>query len=398
MAGERSQFYVLNIDDEDAFGVANAAPSYVSLPCHDLATSFAREALPDKTVRIDRGEQVPIAGAKRASTFSFKAYASGLGTAAASTVLATQTPLGRIINSVFGTEVLGTGAVIKTAGGHVLTPTIATTGVIAANTWVGVVLSATYGTVWRKVASVAADAGGDTLTLSYALPEAPANGAIVYSSATYQWTDAVLTAKSFQAQLLNPSTDRKHLALGCYPNKIALEKLAPTQLGELSFDVMLSDYTDAESAALTNTTPSTKGAWMDSQAEIVPFGTTTYSANYRYALRDLQWSVTRGLVPRPDPHGTNGMSQWDESGDPAFELSVTLAINDDWGDAFAAGTYYHAFFAQCRTAGKFCGIAFAKIFVKEEPTIIDEGGIMAQNVKFGVMTGVTAPLAILGQG
>lgn len=399
MTAERTAFRHLAAETEAAWATRNGGGITTKIPAWDISTTgLKREALPDQSTRDDTGHQPPIIGPMSGSTLGFKTYFSGLETAAANTVTAAQTPIGKLLKSAIGTEVLGTGSKGHSAPGTVSAPVIATTGVISADTIVGLT-TATYGVQWRHVETVTT-AAQDVLNLSYDLPEAIAQDAVVYATASYKWLDDVPTASSLQLQIGTERADSSREAYGCMVDTLTGEKVGPAQLAALGWGLKVHDWTDAQAVTLGAATPSTgKSPWYNAQLDMVPYGTTAYSAAYKLKVIDFGFAINRGLVADPDPHDAQGVAAWLAGAGPCVTFDITTRITDDWRDAFAAGSTFTMLMATSRTPGK-AGIIWAReVVVLEEPTDGDSNGMYTCSFKLGVKANAAStPNLIMAQG
>jgi hypothetical protein len=137
---------------------------------------------------------------------------------------------------------------------------------------------------------------------------------------------------------------------------------------------------------------------MDSQLELIPYGTTAYSASYRYRVKSFELSLKNGLVADPDPHASDAVGAWLCNGEPCVEMTVSFAGDDAWRDALTAGSSWTAIVTNGREPGKTGGMFARRIHLVDEPVDSDEGGLLVTTCKFGLTCGFTAPGVVFFQG
>lgn len=401
--GQRSAHYTINVEEEDAYGVENGSHGFKIIPATSFEESFRHDALPDETVRNDVGEHEPIPGSKAGSEFGFTFNTAGgpvlsARTAAGNGVTAAQTPEGVIYKSGIGTEILGTGDTVNSSPSptatvfkfNTQTPTQTTTIMF------GVVISGVV--EWRP-----GTISSGTVTLLYGLSAAPDTGAIVYACASYQLTNDISSARSFAAQILTDESTEKWLALGCYPSSIEISG-TPGEVASVSVMAQCLSWTDAESDSLASPIKPVSNAWVGSHAIIIPrTDGSAYAAGHAHKLRDFTAAVARGLILRPDPNSAEGFCDFDTNGDPVFSMSTThssaeYVSGSSWRDAFLSGTAFHGIFSFGNAAGETLVLYVTDIHVREMPVNGDDGGIKTTSVVWGLTTGTTAPMVVLGLG
>lgn len=393
MAGERSQFYNVHAQTEATFNTTLGAQPNLALSCWNLSHSFTEEALDDETARTDLGEYAKIVGSMKASTFGFDTHAAGLGTAADDGVTATATPLSPYLLGGIGTEQLSDGD-ISSAVTSSMDIDLTDAAAIITNTIAGFQMpSGTY--EWRPVVNTAG-----TLVPVYALSVSPTVGHIIYGTASYQMVNAVVEASSLQAQVVTDRSDEKYLAMGCFPTSIGLSRTAPGELPVVSLANVCASWTDGETDPLETTTANAVSPWMDSEALIIPFGTTVFSATYARKLRSIEWTLDRQLQPTPDPNSAQGLCMWEDPGNPILSLNVTVPIDDQWRDDWtaAATVYYTGLFTFGSTPGKTSVLFVRKMHLMAPPETTEDSGIMAMNLQFAMTTGAAVPQIIFAQG
>lgn len=400
MATPRQQFFQVQVDQPEAsFAVENAGhpgswQHSVPVIGGSLSHNFIEVSLPDESVRIDRGSHVPIRGPKSTTVYSFQHYASGLGTAAGDGVAAVGTPFGAYLESGFGTEILDTG--VLTSGTPTDISITIASATITTNTIAGFDLGASTGIVWRPVT-----VSGSVLTPWYALPSAPATGAIVYGAASYQWLDQVLLAESMQAEITTEHADTVYLALGCYPTRFELGNAVPGGLPMWTVNNVVTDYSqESGGGSPAHVAPASKEAYMAQFVEIVPNAAfpIAYSAANRRKLRNLTVTLDRALVGEPDPNASQAVCGWEDAGAQVTNIQFTISVDDAWRAAWTNGTEYTCIFHLGRTPAFASVLAFRQVHLTEHPTDGDEGGVMTINGTFGDTAGITEPRFIYAQG
>lgn len=396
MAGEASQHYMFEVSDETNFGLTGT-PSWGAVRAWDVQPTFAREKLENQAAKQRRGTFAPAAGSEKVSGVAFSTYAEGLETAAGDGVTASQTTLGQLFEASVGTEVLGTGTTIDTSGGNVLTPTVVDASGIGAHTWVGFDFDDTTDAIrWRPVRSKASE----VLTLVYGLPNASADADVVYSSASYQMVDQLPEASSKQFRRTATRQDRNYVLNGCLAGSLAMPSVAPSAEPILNWDFRATNATKDGSSTLEPVDPPSPGPLLSTEFAIIPYGTTTYSANYQYDYYSVEWALDNGLVERPGPHNASGVSMWDTPAGGALTFTATLPADDKWKDSFAAKDEFSILFCGSRVAGQFFGLWIDRVHIDDEPQDTDNDGILTTTVVFALSASTVTgrPGFIIGQG
>lgn len=352
---------------------------------------------PGRTVQylneITKGIPGPMSG-----SISFDVYLTGHG---ASTSGATAvTDLGTLLGVVLGGSVVSFAAGTTDAGAGAST----STNIVTAASGTGA-----PGGLFRVGAK--GDAGGDgqwnvidthTLTAlvpEFALPAAPANGAVVYSAENVYTietpTSGAITGQRFQWFTANT----QWTAHGCYPTAISITGLNPGEIPKASITFGVSWFEPRadsfpEATALTTFTPAPVAAGS--------FNLQTYGTTTRNALSFRSFSVDLGLgvVPIPGPDGNNAYQKW--VGATRTPTTVKFTVVIDAGAASTSPTYWtnfltnnahHALASLSTGIGSAIAIYFAYcVYDGPRPTQIDSDGLNRVSLMFraGTDTAETA--------
>jgi hypothetical protein len=410
MANERADFTQIDVEAETAFGVLNAGPAWIGLPCWDNNDDgLERTLYPEGAYRTDRGEHEKVIGPQNASTFNFKTYFTGMGQpytpawGAGSTKIAVQTPLGCLLKAALGSETLDTGTLVLAASSATAV-NVADEALITADAIVGVkFLAGSNGTVWRHVESKTAGPPTDILNLSYGLPGSPAADDIVYATASYKM---VLdpSASSLQFRRLKENQESGYHAFGCKPDVVGIEKLKGGELMILSFANKVASYDDTITGVPVTPTLPTKVPWMDAQLELIPYDPatgliiSTYSATYKMRCKSFDLSFKNSLIADPDCHAVSGVGAWLCQGEPSLEINMTLAPGRAMRDALTIGKHWAMILTNGRLPGRTAGIFARKVMLIAEPKHTKDGGLAATQCKFGLKCGALDPSIVFFQG
>src|SRR5688500_1832643 len=169
--------------------------NYEDVPCQGVAqVTLTRDENDPMIVQQFLDQHSEKVVGRRSWSLSFTCNLASTGTAAGSTVAAISDVLGTMLKAVMGGENLSTGTTVNDAGAAVtdydLTATAGwVSGVVGGTTISGAVQ-------WRPVKTLA----GSNITHALATTAAPANGAVVYGSACYSFTEDPDTSLQFIVQ------------------------------------------------------------------------------------------------------------------------------------------------------------------------------------------------------
>lgn len=381
MAGERSKYFNVNVENELTFATALGAQPDQLLPTREgtLSYNFRPEVLADDTTRNTPGEHPPIAGSKVGSTLDFGTHFHGI---TRTTGTPQRAAIGDLLVGFMGVERIfddDTVAVGTDQENFTLTTQSALT--LTGTVWVGCDLTGA-GVEWRPGTLTSG-----AFVLDYGFSVTPTASDTIYGTASYQFaSDPGDSVNSFQAQVLTDEPEEKYLALGCIANSVTLS-FGNRQVPTLDFSCLVTDWTDAESDFITNITPPLKSPWFASQCILIPHADSTYDASDQLPVKGaLTATITRGFIPRDDPNASQGSSNWDSPGDPALDLGFSVVTQDRFRDQFGlvADQQYHMIVTSGSVAGRTAGIYFGKVHLKDYPAPADQGGIMIHNLSFGL--------------
>ncbi len=376
---------------ETTFNTVNVG-GLAQLPAWDIDVSgMDQELLPDETARVDVGDNDVILGTKSISTVGFKCYFSGLLAAAADTIAAVQTPLGKLFKQCVGTETLDTGTSIKAATpGTAGLPQLTVPGSLHDDCVMGVATTA-YGTVWRPIESIS----GFVATLMYELPETPVSGRICYAAANYFLVNDN-SAQSLHCRLVTERSDQQYDATGCFVESFSMAELRPTKLGTLSWKLKVASWVDTPTPTLAAPVIPGKSPWMDSWVEVIPFGTfpIVYNVLWRRRLRSVSFDVNRQPMGDPSSDASDGVAGWEPGGGPFFRLKMKVNATDDWRDDLAIGQNYLIIVTFGRTPGRMGGFYVRKANLQGFPKNSSDSKRDTVDLVFGVKAGFASAGAL----
>jgi hypothetical protein len=328
-------------------------------------------------------------------SFTIRLHAPGHGSAVTGAFAATA--LETLLGYVHGVLTSCAGTTINTAGATITNlPVAAASGNPAG------------GIVWTGVRG---DGGGDgqpavisshaanAMPLLTALPNAPANGAVVYGGGLLHpnETPTSMAVTTIRAQLL--TANHCYNVHGCYPTQIVYEGQNPGELLTVAITFAVSRWSDAAPTFPTGTAatavpiqPNARGS-LYVQAR----GTTTRQT---YVCRSFRMTIDIGIRGEAGPGGVGEFQNVVSA--HRLKHTVTVEFVVDSGNASAAPTWasrwdsdtttdYHLLYDLCGAAAGMRKAFYLPnmCFTDRRPVQFNDGGINRERVMLQAKTGLT---------
>lgn len=253
----------------------------------------------ERTVQRMQGGSIPIQTVFGGS-FTTDIHLPGHGstTAGAITIADHENFLGNVIGNVVSN---GAGTTVAAGSTASSINTAAVSGLSAGGlVSIGVLGDAGAGGQWGVVSSH----GSSVAALLTALPAAPANAAIIYSSVLIHPTETASSAAITSSRHRLLTADQGYACHGCFPQSIAISGLgnggiprASITWGVSRWDPVSATFPSATAADVFNPAPCAGGSLFE---QIV--GTVTRQT---FAIRDFELNLDLNVIPIMGPGGVD---------------------------------------------------------------------------------------------
>lgn len=342
------------------------------------------------------GRATQVLGPK-GGELSFSMNLCSTGSAAGNATAFSESPLGRILEVIFGGENLSTGDTIASGGtttGGVVTD--ASARLINQGYGVGLLRGASNAYEMRVIDTVSTN----TLTWLLALSNAAQTGDVVYGCGSYYLTDN--PAQTLQFIVEGSEAEDGWLALGCQLSRVQIETPI-NELPKITFTFQVAQWLhEAATAATSNGLGSTTTATYVYTAPVYTFGEilvqtsgTTTRPTPLYAS-SIVWELNLSYAQVKSPSGTNGIYRYRKLHTaPAVTCKIRLPYETaDYTTARDAKTLQQIH----QQVGNVAGSSFllqSSTMQIMDVQLVDEGGLNYQEITWAaqldnqVATGAT---------
>lgn len=284
----------------------------------DMAQAFTRD--PSVRQRLEETHDM-IALLKSGTRLTLPTFLRGTGTAAGdatAAVGAADLAESRMLVNAFGGESLGTGTTVNDAGASATEFTVTS----AAGLAVGQALLVTLATGLE--ASVIGAIATNDITLTRALSAAPANGAVVYASATYYPIQVLANTIQFDV-LTAGAASAYYRALGCQLTP-KLSNLIPPALPLVTYEAMAASWAQKTGGALALASyGNASNPPIPGYASSLYLGTVAATTRTLTHFSALDIDPGLGVVGIPSGSGTEGLQGYSRT---AMLPTVKLTLNE----------------------------------------------------------------------